>query len=240
MTGAMVNAGPARNHVRRLVDDGMTQQAICRTANVTLAALSALLHGQYVPGRPPQKTIYSATADRLLAVKFQAPTRKEASCAPGDRYEPVGYRTGRCTECGQVAPVHTRDGVLQMMAHPRAASDAPEPAALPAPVHRSHSDCGTTRGHSRHRREKTDPCEPCKAARRGYDQGMEAAITRARREAASDVPAALAEQIVAFCRAYVLQPWPPGRPVPRSRALAKLVVQAADAELVAEEDGRAA
>ena len=83
-------------------------------------------------------------------------------------------------------------------------------------------------------------CGPCRNVQRGYDAGHKAGVARAARDARNAVPAPLAEEIVTFCRAYVLQPWPPGRPVPRSRALAKQVVQIADAELVADDEREAA
>jgi hypothetical protein len=238
MNDMMVDAAPARNHVQQLIKQGMTQQAICRAADVTPAALSMLLHGQYVPGRPPQRSIHAPTADRLLAVQFQAPTlpgRAEPRCAPGARFEAVGYRAGRCADCGQVAPVHRQGGTLQLLAHPRMAADSPQVAVPAAVADPTHPDCGTPRGNARHRRENTPVCEPCAAARRGYEQGLEVGIAKGRKEAYSNVPAALGQEVVTAMRAFLHR-----RPYPQLRQLAATVVRIADAELCADEGGRAA
>lgn len=234
MSGPMVPAAPVRAHVQHLMDQGMRQAAIYHAANTTSAALSALLHGQFKAGRPAQQMIGAAVAARLPAVEFQAPPPKPeaALCGPADDFEPVGYRVGRCLACGQVAPVQMRHGVEAIVSHPRAHGDIEGLSALAAG---SHPDCGYTKGVARHRREGTEMCGPCRNVQRGYDAGHKAGVARAARDARNAVPAELAQEVVAFCRAYVLQPWPPGRPVPRSRALAKRVVQIADAELAADE-----
>lgn len=237
MSETMVDAAPAREHVRDLVARGMTQQAICRAASVTQAALSALLHGQYEAGRPPQKTIYALTADRLLAVEFEAPAPRrngEPLCVPGDRFEPVGHRVGRCLDCGQVAPVQTRDGAAQMLRHPRPAPDDAGPGELPQAVKQRHRDCGTPRGHSRHRREKTPVCDLCRVARNSYDQGLEVGVARGRRMAEGAVPRPLAEAVVKAMRAFLYR-----RPYPQLRELAAAVVRTADAELVADDKAAA-
>jgi hypothetical protein len=139
-------------------------------------------------------------------------------------------------DCGQVAPVQVRSGVEVMFSHPQA-QDAVQ--GLPTAVG-PHPDCGHNAGVGRHRREGTKLCGPCRNVQRGYDAGYKAAMTRAARDARNAVPADLVNDVVAFCRALVLQPWPPGRPVPRSRALARKVVQMADAELAVDDETQAA
>lgn len=239
MTGPTVPAGPVRIHVQGLIDRGMTQAAICRTANVSSAYLSSLLYGQFNLGRTQQMSTGAEVAARVLAVQFEeSALKQDPLCAPGERFAPVGFRIGRCEDCGQFAPVRTRHGVLVMFAHPRPTSDAQAPD-VPA-LTTAHPDCGTPKGAQRHRREKTELCEPCRWVLRGYDAGYKTAITKASRDARNAIPVELVEGIVAFCRAFVLQPWPPGRPLSRSRALAKRVVQLADAELVADDEAAVA
>lgn len=59
-----------------------------------------------------------------------SPVRKRkgkhgAVCSPGVRYEPAGFRVGRCDDCGQLAATHVvRGGVVQMMSHPLAGQEA--------------------------------------------------------------------------------------------------------------------
>lgn len=109
-----VDADPSRQHAQSLIDRGMTLTAVAQAAHMSMAALSALLQGQFVPGRPPQRTIYHATAARLLAVEF-VPPPAPTKCKGGRPFEPAGYHVGRCADCGQLAPMyHDR-----LNAHPR-------------------------------------------------------------------------------------------------------------------------
>lgn len=232
-----VPAAPARTHVRGLLDQGMTQAAICRAAGVTSSYLSALLYGQYVPGRPPQLTTDTRVADRLLAVEYVPPSRS-ASCSPGGRFEPVGYRIGRCGDCGQYAPVHTRNGAVVMMSHPRPEPEAQAPDALPPAADQAHPDCGSPRGAERHKREHTEACEPCRAARRGYEQGMTAGLAKAARMAKVTAPLVspeLTTEVVSAMRAVLHR-----RPYPQLRELARTVVRAAaDAEFAVDDEAAA-
>lgn len=122
----MVNADACREHARRLVDGGMRQCDIAKAAGIFPAALQILLHGHYTPSRTKQRTIHKRTADRILAVRLvpNKPARHPAAglCAPGERYTPVGYRVGRCDECGQLAPTHRLYSRVTLIAHPE-----PEP-----------------------------------------------------------------------------------------------------------------
>jgi hypothetical protein len=239
VSGGYVPAGPVRTHVQGLLDEGMSQTAICIAAGCSASYLSALLHGQYNKGRTPQLTMSTEHAARLLAVRYDGPApekapRKPRMCAPGTRFEPVGYRVGRCKDCGQLAPVQTRacDSVLVMFAHLRPESGDPEPGPLPAPVTKAsevpaaHVACGTTKGAQRHRREHSELCEPCRSVQRGYDAGYKAAMTKAGRDARTAIPRELAEAVVAAMRAFLWR-----RPYPQLRELAVAVVRIADAEL---------
>jgi hypothetical protein len=229
----MVPTAPVRIHVQSLLDQGMRPAAIYRAARTSSAALSALLYGQFKPGRPEQQHIHTDVAARLLAVRFEAPAPKPEPllCAPGDRFEPVGHQVGLCKDCGQIAPLYVRPDMAVMIRHPRPAGGAQEPDALPGPTGR-HPDCGTPKGHQRHRREKTEYCQPCRAARRGFDQGWDAAMAKVRRGTVNAVPAPLAEAVVKACRAFVYR-----RPTPQLRELAVQVVRIADAELCADDAG---
>jgi hypothetical protein len=237
MSGPMVPAGPVRIHVQSLLDQGMRPVTIYKAAKTTSAALSALIYGQFQPGRPPQQTIGAETAARLLAVEYEPPqAASPALCAPGTRFEPIGYRVGRCGNCGQFAPLHTRDGAAAMMSHPRPVTNTQEPDELPGPAGAGHPDCGTPRGRQRHRREHTEPCEPCKAARRAWEQGYEAGLTKARRTAAQTVPAPLIAESVKAMRAVLYR-----QPYPQLRELARKVVGiAADAEFAIDDVAGAA
>src|SRR3954469_24561268 len=120
-----VPADPVRAHVQGLLDAGMTQAAVYRAAQASGAVVNALLHGQYVPGRPPMRWISADTAARLLSVDFDPAAVKpkpasEQICTPGARFTPVGFRIGQCTDCGQLAPVRSGvGGALAMFSHPR-------------------------------------------------------------------------------------------------------------------------
>lgn len=239
--GQSVAAAPVRIHVVGLIDSGMTQAAICRAADVSSAYLSSLLYGQYSPGRPPQQGIGAEIAERLMAVRYVKPALKPASalCMPGGRFEPVGYRIGHCADCGQYAPVHTRDGAAVMMSHPRPEPDA-QALDMPSPsADVSHPDCGSPRGVERHKRENTAVCEACRAARRGYEQGMTAGLAKAARAAKASEPAVspeLTEAVVEAMRAFLFR-----RPVPQLRELARTVVGvAADAEFAVDDVSEAA
>lgn len=70
MRGRMVDAGPAREHVRQLVVNGMKQAEIARIADIHPASVQILLNGHFEPGRPAQSKIHASTAKRLLAVEF--------------------------------------------------------------------------------------------------------------------------------------------------------------------------
>jgi len=206
----------------------MRQTAIYHAAGTSSAALSALLYGQFKPGRPIQQSIGADLAARLLAVELQAPPAKPQSplCAPSS-FEPVGYRVGRCADCGQVAPVQVRSGVEVMFSHPRAQGAVQElPAATGA-----HPDCGHTRGVGRHRREGTELCGPCRNVQRGYDAGHKAATTAAARNARNTISPELAENVVKAMRAFLYR-----RPYPQLRQLAATVVRIADAELCDERE----
>ncbi len=122
MTGRMVDADRARAHVRQLIAGGMTQADIYRAAGISGAALQILLHGHYTPSRPRQHTIHERTEARLLSVELNVrqPTRRADAglCMPGQRYTVVGYKVGRCDECGQIAPLRRLLDRTTLIGHP--------------------------------------------------------------------------------------------------------------------------
>lgn len=125
MARHMVDAAPAREHVRQLIERGMLQRDIATAANVSPAGLSMLLHGNYGPGRPTQEFIDANRAARLLAVEFvAAPERVRRGyattwCPRSAEYEPAGYRVGRCPTCGELAPLRPAAGdQFTLTAHP--------------------------------------------------------------------------------------------------------------------------
>ncbi len=123
MARHMVDAAEAREHVRWLVERGMRQQDIAAAADTSPAALSMLLHGNYAPGRPAQEFIGADRAARLLAVEFvAAPERPRVAgavwCPRSAEFEAAGYRVGRCTHCGELAPVRLSRPEPMLIAHP--------------------------------------------------------------------------------------------------------------------------
>ncbi|WP_134740022.1 hypothetical protein [Nocardioides sp. 503] len=69
----LVDAEPARIHVRRLMAAGMGLKRICAVADLSSGVIWKLLYGcPRVDGtrRPPQKRLRPATADRILAVEL--------------------------------------------------------------------------------------------------------------------------------------------------------------------------
>ena len=83
---------------------------------------------------------------------------------------------------------------------------------------------GNMRGYDKHRRAGEDPCDLCKAAKSGYEQGK-----RARHILAPPLPASLpdelTEALLRACRAIVLRQ-PPGSQLV---GLARHALQVADA-----------
>lgn len=127
MSGHLIDATRVRAHVRRLVDDGMRQSDIAKAAAVSPATISILLHGAFSPGRPMQLNMQCDTATRLLNVLYEPPPERqepaEGPCVSADRFELVGYRVGRCLDCGQLAPVRRLSVAggyrQQIISHPR-------------------------------------------------------------------------------------------------------------------------
>lgn len=121
----MVDATRARDHVKTLVDNGMTQQVIARNAGISLSAVSILLHGQYSPGRPTQRTIRRGVERRILAVEFEPRTDRrrvaEPWCSSSADFEAAGYRVGRCRCRGEVTWARTTNepgDQVRLIAHP--------------------------------------------------------------------------------------------------------------------------
>lgn len=110
----MVDAGRAREHVRNLVERGMTLAAISRAANVSPTAVHRLLHGPSTTGS--QGSIHVRREAQILAVQYVPPPAPKR-CAQGRPFKPLGYHVGRCADCGQLAP--HRDGRLWAHPHPK-------------------------------------------------------------------------------------------------------------------------
>lgn len=224
-------AGPVRAHIKHLIHQGMTQAAIIREADISSAYLSSLLHGEYKRGGAPVIMMNAYRAARILGIRYEPPepNAKPAptSCPSGLPFEPIGYRVGRCSDCGQIAPVHRlrgSDGYMdRLMAHPTARSGELVPVSMVNAI-RQHPDCGTTKGHNRHMREKTVACEPCKAAKRGYENGRANVLSAVHRAQQSAVPWSLIEECEAAARAMVFR-----KPYPQLRDLSVRVLRAVEA-----------
>lgn len=110
----MVDAGRAREHVRDLIERGMTLAAISRAADVSPTAVYRLLHGPSTTRS--QGSIHVRREAQILAVQY-APPPVPSRCAQGRPFKPLGYHVGRCADCGQLAP--HRDGRLWAHPHPK-------------------------------------------------------------------------------------------------------------------------
>ena len=110
----MVDAGRAREHVRDLIERGMTLAAISKAADVSPTAVHRLLHGPSTTR--PQGSIHVFREAQILAVQYEPPPAPKR-CAQGRPFTPLGYHVGRCTDCGQLAP--HRDGRLWAHPHPK-------------------------------------------------------------------------------------------------------------------------
>lgn len=99
MSAAMVDATRAREHLQHLLDNGMTQADIVRASGLSQAAISALIHGAYVPGRPRQENVQELTEARVLAVEYKTPPeRREVTAKAKPTLEHgtyAGYETHR-------------------------------------------------------------------------------------------------------------------------------------------------
>ncbi|MBO0815833.1 MAG: helix-turn-helix domain-containing protein [Actinobacteria bacterium] len=81
------DAAPVRDHVRRLMARGIGANRIAVLAAVSPGAVGHLLYGDPARGEPPSRRIRTATAQRLLAVRFT-----KASLAPGAVMDAAGTR----------------------------------------------------------------------------------------------------------------------------------------------------
>lgn len=214
-------AAPIRAYVLGLLDEGMEMAAIRRAAGVPKGYLRSLLGGEYNNGRPPQLTLGTDRAEALLAVRFEAPppAPEQPACEASEKFEPVGHRVGRCERCGQFAQVQNRGDKTYLVGHPwpdagMAMPDAPAAAAM-------YAECGTTRGHNRHMRERTMVCLPCKAAKGGYEQGRGSALAAIHRAVQGAVPWSLIDEVEAAAHAMVFR-----RPYPQLRELNVRVLRA--------------
>lgn len=82
-----VDAGPVRDHVRKLQAAGLGAQRIALIADVSVGAMWRLLYGDLHRGTPPSKRIRPATAAAILAVRVDIDTLE-----PRVRIDAVGTR----------------------------------------------------------------------------------------------------------------------------------------------------
>lgn len=78
-----VPAGPARRHVRSLMEQGVGPKSIAKLSGVPHGAISKLMYGDYVRGTKPSKRIRPETARKILAVTVdQAAGAQKIDAAP--------------------------------------------------------------------------------------------------------------------------------------------------------------
>lgn len=68
----MVDAEPARAHVRALMAEGVGRERIANVSGVGGGSVAALLYGRPADGQRPSARIHRKTADKLLAVTSEA------------------------------------------------------------------------------------------------------------------------------------------------------------------------
>lgn len=81
------DATPVREHVRQLMACGIGAARVAALAQVPRSSVGHLLYGDPARGEAPSRRIRTATAKRLLAVRFS-----EAYLAPGTAIEAAGTR----------------------------------------------------------------------------------------------------------------------------------------------------
>lgn len=77
-----VDAGPARDHVARLMAKGMGYKRIAAAAGLNPKTVHVLVAGRSERNTPPPEQIRKTTADKLLAVPFSAVPRQLVDALP--------------------------------------------------------------------------------------------------------------------------------------------------------------
>lgn len=85
-----VDAVPAREHVLRLRDQGMSLRAISIAADVSYCAVRALLNGRKARGSGPSKEVGRVVAEKLLAVTVPPPGTVVPAVRGGDTVDATG------------------------------------------------------------------------------------------------------------------------------------------------------
>lgn len=89
----LVDAEPARAHVRSLYGSGRGLTEIAKASDVPRNTIHALVYG--MGSEPPPAQIADSVAQALLAVQFDAPQKRDA------RAESRAVRKLACTQCGK-------------------------------------------------------------------------------------------------------------------------------------------
>ena len=85
-----VDAAPVRDHYRALLAAGMSRNQVSRVSGVKVDQLDNLLRARKDRGDQPAKTVFSRTADRILAVPVPVSHQVWRTAADGQRVDPTG------------------------------------------------------------------------------------------------------------------------------------------------------
>lgn len=64
-----IDATPVREHVRYLMENGISYKQVAKLSGVSLSAVGALLYGRHERGHAPYPRVTKAVADKILAVR---------------------------------------------------------------------------------------------------------------------------------------------------------------------------
>lgn len=84
----LVDAEPARQHVKELVDAGLSKRQICRLADIRRQEMADLTNGRPHRGTGPCRQILRDKADRILAIEIPGAVHRIAS--PGQFVPIIG------------------------------------------------------------------------------------------------------------------------------------------------------
>lgn len=85
-----VDAAPVRDHYRALLASGMSRNQVSRVSGVKVDQLDNLLRASKDRGDQSARTVFSRTADRILAVPVPVSHQVWRTAADGQRVDPTG------------------------------------------------------------------------------------------------------------------------------------------------------
>lgn len=75
-----VDAAPVRDHIRYLMENGVSYKQVSKLSGVSLSAVGAILYGRGERGHDPYPRVHRGTAEKILAVKPSLGVMAEGRC----------------------------------------------------------------------------------------------------------------------------------------------------------------